>query len=474
MDDQVTVTTTNRNKPSLMINGYMYRLDRTSTKAKTWRCTRRDCNARCKTTVDNKNIVFIKEHSDHEVKNEKQLAVDEFRKRCKRRGADDIFERPAKLMRLELPQDNELIDSTDMERVRKAVYQERRKQLPKLPKDRAETHSIVDEQDMRSCRNENMIHVNDAEKGIIIITTKSNMVLLCDRDSRVFGDGTFKTCPRHFLQMYTLHALKADTYVPCVYALLLSKTEQVYIEMFRHVKAIALDYDLELELEQIHLDFEKASHQAVRVVWPNISVKGCHFHLSQAWYRKIASLGLADEYQKPDSEIGVWLKRFFGLSFIEPGEVEECFAFDMMDDTPADARCAAFADYMLRTYIGSDDSEAIFPSELWADPNLDAPRTTNACESFHSHFADLFYHAHPNICEWMDKVKDVQKGSYTKMNTISARAGVIGVMPLRPPSRQARLKRQQMNHIKRSRERETITRKQFVQQMAWKNLPAAV
>ncbi|KAL8558983.1 hypothetical protein ACOMHN_039739 [Nucella lapillus] len=59
------------------------------------------------------------------------------------------------------------------------------------------------------------------------------------------------------------------------------------------------------------------------------------------------------------------------------------------------------------------------------------------------------------------------------MNTISARAGVIGVIPLRPPSLQARLKRQQMNHIKRSRERGTITRKQFVQQMAWKNLAAA-
>jgi hypothetical protein len=418
--------------------------------------------------------VFTKEHSNHEIKTEKQQAVEEFRKRCKRRGAAELFERPGKIMRQELPEGNQHIDSTDMERTRKAVYQERRKQLPKLPKDRAETHIIVDQQNLMSSRNETMIHLNDAEKGIIIITTKSNMELLCDKDSRVFGDGTFKTCPRYFFQMYTLHALKSDTYVPCVYALLPSKTEQVYTEMFRQVKTIALDYGLELELEQIHLDFEKSSHQAARVVWPNLSVKGCHFHLSQAWYRKITSLGLAEEYQKPDSEIGVWLKGFFGLSFIEPGEMEECFAFDMLDETPADARCTLFADYMLRTYIGSDDSEAIFPPELWADSNLDAPRTTNACESFHRHFADLFYHCHPNICEWLDKVKDVQKGSYTKMNTISARAGVIGAMPLRPPRRQARSKRQQMDQIKTHRELGTITRKQFVQQMAWKNLPAAV
>ena len=64
--------------------------------------------------------------------------------------------------------------------------------------------------------------------------------------------------------------------------------------------------------QDVTLDFEKATHAAAKSVWHQIRIKGCHFHLSQVWYRKIASLGLFDAYKTADSEIGIWLKRFFG------------------------------------------------------------------------------------------------------------------------------------------------------------------
>jgi len=37
----------------------------------------------------------------------------------------------------------------------------------------------------------------------------------------------------------------------------------------------------------IHLDFEKAAHNAVLEVFKNCQVVGCRFHLSQAWFRRI-------------------------------------------------------------------------------------------------------------------------------------------------------------------------------------------
>ena len=63
------------------------------------------------------------------------------------------------------------------------------------------------------------------------------------------------------------------------------------------------------------------------------------------------SFGLDAEYKNPDSELGSWLKRFFGLMFVAPRDVQDNFAFDYLDDMPDDQRCMDFADYMLNTNL---------------------------------------------------------------------------------------------------------------------------
>ena len=67
---------------------------------------------------------------------------------------------------------------------------------------------------------------------------------------------------------------------------------------------------------------------------------------------------------------------------LPPEEVEDCFAFDLISIAPKDDRVRAFCDYVLENYI-SDDSR--FPPNLWAEFSSSSARTTNACESFHSH-----------------------------------------------------------------------------------------
>ena len=86
---------------------------------------------------------------------------------------------------------NAHLETGDIERVRKAMYHEQRKQLPTLPNSCTETHNCIDQHQVTSCRGEPMIHVNDVAKGIIILTTRTNMQLLCDRNAQIFGDGTF-------------------------------------------------------------------------------------------------------------------------------------------------------------------------------------------------------------------------------------------------------------------------------------------
>ena len=104
--------------------------------------------------------------------------------------------------------------------------------------------------------------------------------------------------------------------------------------MFTILREVCAAHDLDFQVTSLNIVFEKACHKSVLALWPDVSIHGCHFHLSQAWYRKLCELGLSVEYKTPDSEIGRWLKMFFGLSFVTPEDVPDTMAFDIMPDTP--------------------------------------------------------------------------------------------------------------------------------------------
>lgn len=45
---------------------------------------------------------------------------------------------------------------------------------------------------------------------------------------------------------------------------------------------LCLKIDDNFKPNTIYVDFEKAIHNAIKIIWPDISVKGCRFHLGQA------------------------------------------------------------------------------------------------------------------------------------------------------------------------------------------------
>ena len=105
-----------------------------------------------------------------------------------------------------------------------------------------------------------------------------------------------------------------------------------------------------LSIFSLHIDFEEAVIDAAKSTWPDVIIKRCYFHISQASWRKILNVGLANEYKDPESVIGKWLKVFFGLSFLKDEEVEDAIAFDIFSSLPEDERAVSFADYVLKNY----------------------------------------------------------------------------------------------------------------------------
>ncbi|KAL4147796.1 hypothetical protein QTP88_002145 [Uroleucon formosanum] len=108
--------------------------------------------------------------------------------------------------------------------------------------------------------------------------------------------------------------------------------------------------------------FKMAIHKAVEVVWPNVEIvgNGCRFHLTQAWWQSVQQFGLSVDYKNMSSEIGQWIRHTFGLLFLDPHEVSECFVNDFISDCPDDERLKKYCDYLTDNFI---NEESLFPPQ---------------------------------------------------------------------------------------------------------------
>jgi hypothetical protein len=124
--------------------------------------------------------------------------------------------------------------------------------------------------------------------------------------------------------------------------------------MWNSLKAACTERNFNLQPKLIHVYFELTMHIVLNDVFPVLNLKCCRFHLGQAWYRKMQNLGLSQDYQDSDIEIGKCLKQSFGLHFFDPTEVEDCFVEDYMASAPQDERCIKYAEYLVENYVTTD------------------------------------------------------------------------------------------------------------------------
>lgn len=105
-----------------------------------------------------------------------------------------------------------------------------------------------------------------------------------------------------------------------------------------------------------------------------------------------------------------------GLLFLKPSDVEDCYFLELYAIKPEDDRLEKFSDYLLEMYL-TDNSK--FPPHIWADASAALNKTTNACESFHSHFNSSIYNTHPSIFVFLDAILGVQAETYIKCNSVN-------------------------------------------------------
>ena len=250
------------------------------------------------------------------------------------------------------------------------------------------------------------------DERIIVFCSDLNLKYLAG--SAFWGmDGTFKTAPLLFKQIFTIHAHVQGDIVPLVYAFLPQERQKTYALLFRELVSAAATAEVTLQPQFIMTDFELATIRALQEVFPQASVRCCLFHLAQSIHRKVQTTGLMEDYEN-DDEFRLSIKMLSALSFYPAEEIPTVYE-ELRNDAPARAR--NLYKYFEETYVlgrpllakrgkgrpkkgGPPRHPPRFPPELWSVSDLieaNFPRTNNSLESWHRRFEAVVGKYHANI-----------------------------------------------------------------------------
>ncbi|XP_046547382.1 uncharacterized protein LOC124257380 [Haliotis rubra] len=289
--------------------------------------------------------------------------------------------------------------------MRTSMYRQRHKTVPRLP----QTLQDIDLQDQwtRTEAGERFLHRLEGQSPIFIFTTDQNLELLSDADV-LFADGTFSTCPRLFDQIYSIHAEFQGHMLPLVYGLMSDRTEDSYTRMFTYLKQTSANLGHQLVPTTFQMDFERASHNAVAVVFPGTQRRGCFFHYTQCIWRRVQKIGLATEY-KHDEDVTKLVRRAAALPLVPEDKVEDVWV-DAIGNAPQGEKATQLMDLVTSTWI-----EGSWPLSMWNHFGNDGHRTNNNLEGWHHKINKFAKKTHPNIYELVRLIQKEQSVAEVKI-----------------------------------------------------------
>ena len=220
----------------------------------------------------------------------------------------------------------------------------------------------------------------------------------------IWMDGTFRSAPTLFAQIYTLHIQLYDQFFPVAIALLPDKQEVTYTRLLQLLCAEAINRQLVFQPQVVHCDFEMAVFNSVANVL-GINAIGSLFHFNQSIFRHIQTLGLQANYNN-DNPLGVrrWLRRLMALPLVPPARLPGAY-HAITVQAQQYPQAAAMHQYIEDTYMAPVG--ALFDIQCWNVYGT-ANRTTNMCEGFHSALNKAVAVRHPSVYRLIEVLQEVE------------------------------------------------------------------
>ena len=176
-----------------------------------------------------------------------------------------------------------------------------------------------------------------------------------------FLEGTFKSSPVQFMELYTVHGLTNHRNIVGVYALLPNKRRATYVEMLTEVQRLTLN----AMPHSLMTDFESSMLSGLNQIYLGIPQVGCLFQLAKNVFKRVQHIGLQQNYLTDPLFRGN-IRMIPALSFIPVYDVilafDELCNYCRIDEQPV-------LDYFETNYIGelrrSRRLLPIFSHELW-------------------------------------------------------------------------------------------------------------
>ena len=269
---------------------------------------------------------------------------------------------------------------------------------------------------------------NDNDK-LLLFSCENNIKKLGEATFWIM-DGTFKTAPNIFLQLYSIHAPvggeENSRILPLVYILMSRKCEDLYNRAFQDLSDIAAEFNVQLAPQFILSDFEKAAINASSTEFQTTTNKGCFFHLCQNIWRKIQSCGLSVLYGQ-DENFCLLMRQIAALAFLPNAEIPEAFG-ELKNILPPTAEEVVtwfeenYVNGRLR-HINRREVRVppLFQPQLWSvyDNEINGiPRTQNKVEGWHRRWQILVGKNHPGIFYIIKQLRQEQDSTAAEMESI--------------------------------------------------------
>uniref|UniRef100_A0A914VWA3 MULE transposase domain-containing protein n=1 Tax=Plectus sambesii TaxID=2011161 RepID=A0A914VWA3_9BILA len=251
----------------------------------------------------------------------------------------------------------------------------------------------------------------ESDDGLIKVFASDTGLDLLHRAPMWKADGTFKSAPRDYMQVYTLHALypHGETVV-ALHAIMKRKTQKAYRQLFSWLNSMLEESESIGALRIILIDFEPAAKKAFEaklcMADRAITIKGCRFHYGQAVSRNFDKKGLKP--LRDNIKFSTWRQQILGLPLLPPQYVRLVWESALRHHPKVhgyNRQFKNFVKYFENQWLSTD--EYISHWNHW-DNNL--CRTTNSAEGWHSGLKATWSGARPVLStyvEWLKK-KEVE------------------------------------------------------------------
>lgn len=154
--------------------------------------------------------------------------------------------------------------------------------------------------------------------------------------------------------------------------------------------------------------------KAVRRVYPNIPIHGCHFHWAQSIYRRVQSEGLSGRFQSV-AAVKKCIKTVLALPLLPAEHIEA--ALERLTEQNTDAQIGDVLSYIQSNWIES----SVWPPATWSQYQRPI-RTNNDVEAWHRRFnARAYINSSPNLYQLISELFKESRLVHIQVKLVSQR-----------------------------------------------------